>query len=271
MLGPTLEFLVAPAKLGPARTLSHGAVQWASRAARANLPALADDSHSNLGWSHEHGALLSQFLDGEGQVGFSFASGALLWLQAGQVTQSQRVTELDDAELGEVCDSWLTGAGLERASQAEMPYQLKPVRYRDLQTEENLRALETLGAWFAATQRALESLISECGAGAVSAPAPRCWPHHFDLATLLALEEGDLAHARSVGIGLSPGDAVFDEPYLYCNPWPVPGELPAAPDGLFWHTEGFTSLVCPVSRLTSAEQLTPRTREAFDTVSASLK
>ncbi|MEM9317027.1 MAG: hypothetical protein AAGA95_20650 [Pseudomonadota bacterium] len=269
-MSQTLELLVAPGKLETARRLSHAAVQWASRAARANLPALPDDSHSNLGWSHGHTALLSHRLDGDHQLGFSFTEASLLWLQTGEVTRSQPVADLDDAGLGTICDSWLNSAGLRSATQAVMPYELEAVTYRPLRSGEQRRALETLGAWFATTHNTLESLIAEFGDGAPGALTPRCWPHHFDLATLFALEKGDPEHARSVGVGLSPGDAAYEEPYLYCSPWPVAEELPPAPDEFHWHTDGFTSLVCPMSRLGSAEQLAPHAREAFVTVYTSL-
>ncbi|MEO1082005.1 MAG: hypothetical protein AAFY29_20780 [Pseudomonadota bacterium] len=269
-MSQTPSRLLAPAKLEEARRLSHAAIQWASRAARANLPALADDSHSNLGWSHVHTALLSHRLDGDHQLGFSFAHASLLWVRAGEVSRSQPVSDLGDAALGAVCDSWLNSAGLQSATPAPMPYQLDAVHYRPFQDREQRHALETLGVWFAAAHSALETLIAEFGDGAPGTLAPRCWPHHFDLATLFALEEGDPEHARSVGVGLSPGDAAYQEPYLYCSPWPVAEELPPSPAEFHWHTDGFTSLVCPVSRLGSAEQLAPHVREAFVTVYASL-
>ena len=91
--------------------------------------------------------------------------------------------------------------------------------------------------------------MSEFGARAVAAPTVRCWPHHFDLATLFALEAGDPETARSVGVGLSPGDGSYAEPYFYCTPWPAPENLPEPPGPLHWHTQGFTSLVCPASRV----------------------
>jgi hypothetical protein len=100
----------------------------------------------------------------------------------------------------------------------------------------------------------------------------RCWPHHYDIATLFALDDGDPETARSVGIGLSPGDSAYAEPYLYCNPWPVPdGALPTAPGPLRWHTEGFTSLVCPASRMGSEQNLSALTESAFSAVMGVLR
>jgi hypothetical protein len=47
-----------PEKLAPARELAHYAVQWTTRAARANLPAVPDDSHSALAWDSPREALV---------------------------------------------------------------------------------------------------------------------------------------------------------------------------------------------------------------------
>jgi hypothetical protein len=48
-----------------------------------------------------------------------------------------------------------------------------------------------------------------------------CWPHHFDIATLIEVEpprEG--RPGRTLGAGLSPGDLGIDEPYFYVSHWP---------------------------------------------------
>ena len=47
----------------------------------------------------------------------------------------------------------------------------------------------------------------------------RCWPHHFDIATLLNIGQENL---QSIGIGLSPGDSNNREPYFYVTMWPYP-------------------------------------------------
>jgi hypothetical protein len=81
----------------------------------------------------------------------------------------------------------------------------------------------------------------------------RCWPHHFDLATLMLLDpEADPETARSIGVGLSPGDAERPEPYFYVLPWPRPtGELPAL-DGGAWNTEGWLGAVLESADFTAA-------------------
>jgi hypothetical protein len=81
----------------------------------------------------------------------------------------------------------------------------------------------------------------------------RCWPHHFDLATLMLLDpEADPETARSIGVGLSPGDSARPEPYFYVLPWPRPtGDLPAL-DGGAWNTEGWLGAVLESADFTAA-------------------
>ena len=242
-------FAVPPAELVGVRQLSHAAIQWPSRAARANLAAKADDSHSNLGWDEGSFGLLSHPLDDVQrlQLGFSFRSLALLWLDSGAVKHSLPLQDSDEALARDWCDQHLAAAGLQGTDRAQMPYELPAVDYGAF--DGSSAELETLGAWFSRAQAALEGLVSSFGGKAIIPPQVRCWPHHFDLATLFVLEEGDPETARSVGIGLSPGDGSYAEPYFYCTPWPAPATLPPAPEPMHWHTEGFTSLVCEAHTL----------------------
>jgi len=136
-----------------------------------------------------------------------------------------------------------------------MPYDLPPVDYADLASTKSAAALQTLGAWYSQAQVVLDYLVAEFGAMAVTQPTVRCWPHHYDLATLFVLEEGDPETVRSIGLGLSPGDESYAEPYFYCTPWPPPNALPEPPAPLCWHTKAFTSLVCPASRIDQQSDL----------------
>ena len=198
---------------------------------------------------------MSRPLDAGGrfQLGFGFAPAALISLVDDSVAASLALESADEAAARVWCDARLADAGLETTARAEMPYELPAVSYTGF--AGSAAALETLGAWYACAQNVLEGLVAEFGAMAVSEPAIRCWPHHFDLATLFMLDEGDPETARSIGVGLSPGDDSSAEPYFYCTPWPTPEDLPAPPVPLGWHTEGFTSLVCAASRIDAGTDL----------------
>lgn len=245
------RFSAAPETLVNARLLSHTLVQWPSLAARANLPARADDSHSALHYSREHHALLCQPLgdDGQYQLGFDFTGCEMLWVIDGQADRTLAIRGLNDAQIGHWCEDHLANHGLKPAAAAEMPYELEPQDLTQLMSEDRASEVACLGAWFAWMHEGLEQLGARHGPSAVIPPSVRCWPHHFDIATLFTLDEGDTDSARSVGTGLSPGDDSYAQPYLYCTPWPAPAALTAAPGPWDWNTEEFTALVCPVSRV----------------------
>lgn len=114
-------------------------------------------------------------------------------------------------------------------------------------------AFAELGRYFANAYLLLEHAVAPLpGAAPV-----RVWPHHFDMAALIALgaaEEG--GDERSIGVGLMPGDGADGEPYLYVNLWPHPDlvtdELPAPPAGAHWNTDGWLGLVLPAAQLVAA-------------------
>lgn len=99
-----------------------------------------------------------------------------------------------------------------------------------------------LERYFGGASRLLEGIAAR----RPEASEVRCWPHHFDVATLLELDRpGGSETARSIGVGLSPGDSSYSEPYFYVTPWPYPEEadLPRLPAGGFWHREGWLGAV----------------------------
>src|SRR5260221_14637552 len=51
--------------------------------------------------------------------------------------------------------------------------------------------------------------------------------------------------ARSIGIGVSPGDEFYDQPYVYISPSPQlnTAQLPDLPAPGHWHTQGFVGAV----------------------------
>src|SRR5258708_33243797 len=55
-----------PVALVEVRSLAHHAAQWAAKAARANLSAASDDSHSAFIWDTLHAALVTQVLPAKG-------------------------------------------------------------------------------------------------------------------------------------------------------------------------------------------------------------
>lgn len=246
-------FRVQPTGLKPARMLCHDVCQWISKAARANLEAKSDDSHSNLGWDSNNSTLVSQVLneDLQLQLGYRFNEPALLMLESGNIVDATNVNSR------ETVAAWVTerlaGHSLKPVADIQLPHTLDdPVDYRDF--DGLVDEIAVLGDWFSVAHDALAATtatLTDISPG----PSPvHCWPHHFDIATLISFDSGDPETARSIGLGMSPGDGSYSEPYLYCSPYPILENLPAAPAPLQWHTQGFTSSVCTATALNNSQR-----------------
>src|ERR1700742_535747 len=117
---------IAPTKLVEARLQAHHAVQWATRAACANLPAMPGDTQTNLGWDHAHGALVSHELplknDAPLRVGLVVASLTLIVLQGETIADRFALAGETHAEAGAWLDRIARDAGLALPGGTTLPY-----------------------------------------------------------------------------------------------------------------------------------------------------
>ncbi|MBW2231800.1 MAG: hypothetical protein JRH17_15545 [Deltaproteobacteria bacterium] len=245
---------VAPTQLVDARLQLHHAAQVVASAGVTFLEPAPDDSHPNLGWVEPLGALMGHCLPGaDAQVGLRVADLSLLLVnQSGAVSDEFALdgTKLDDgyawlAEATARAGAELPSAGITRAAY-EIPNH--PTGRGEAFSCKSQQAFAELARWFANGHHALVELATRVpGASDV-----RCWPHHFDLGSLAVLAtEPDGSLAKSIGLGLSPGDDSYAEPYWYVSPWPYPepNALPSLVRGGHWHTEGYTSAILTGSEL----------------------
>ncbi len=239
-----------PTALVRARQLAHHAAQWPSRAARANLPAAADDSHSSLAWDGATNALLSQPLPAPGaeaRIGLRIASLELIVVRGGVALDTYALEGRTDTMIGVWFDSALRALGLKPASDFALPYGVPhhPAGKRPYGRGGESAALEELARWFQAAGDVLAE-VKVNYAALHPGPGPvLCWPHHFDIATVVSLEEGPPEGAKAIGIGVSPGDEFYPQPYVYVSPSPHfdTAGLPDAPPPGHWHTQGFVAAV----------------------------
>lgn len=237
-----------PSALAGARKLAHHAAQWPTRAARANLRALPDDSHSAYAWEASHAALVTHGLPAKGgdvRVGIRIPRLEMIITRGNNVLDAFQFDGKTDAQAGTWIDSKLRALGLKLASDVRLPYDLPdhPTGGKPHQLAMLGRELGELARWFGGSADVLEEFAAKL-TGPRASPVT-CWPHHFDIATLVSLEEGHAANARTIGVGVSPGDQYYAQPYVYVSPWPrFDGEkLPDAPPPGHWHTEGFFGAV----------------------------
>jgi len=249
-------------KLSDARLQLHYAAQFATAAGISFLPPEPDDSHSNLEWLPEYAGLFSRLIPAKKpfRVGVRFAELALLVVPEPRTTIAE--SRLNRCTIAETTD-WLRsqiesqGADPERYTlrrHYEIPYH--PLASGSAFDTSERAQFEEMSKWFSNGAVILSDLVrSTSGASEV-----RCWPHHFDISTLI-----ELSPDRAIGVGLEPGDTDYSEPYFYVNmsPKPTAAEVrsrPLAGNGT-WHTNGWIGAILPGSRLGAPATQEPQVRE----------
>lgn len=252
---------VAPGNLAGARAMAHRAAQLPTKAARANLPAEDDDSHSNLGFDRESGGFVSQpiaMVDGQRTVALGLAPLALCVLKDGSTEASISLGGMRVSEAETWLDKTLAANGLKPASTVTLPYEL-PDDVAAFDRFAEVDGAATLAAWFDLAAILLTRFADDQRSVSPGPSPVRCWPHHFDMATYVSLETGDPETARGIGVGMSPGDGSYDQPYFYINPWPhldPEGLPPLEPPG-HWHTEGFVGAIATGSDVLMLDAIEP--------------
>ncbi len=250
---------VEPQDLKQARLNLHFGAQIASGVGRTLLPQQDDDRHTSLVWSHSLGCLVGQPILGPRpfRAAVDFKRFRLLLLDLDDHVLFESVFA---GKTAEQAYSWLAGAITSRLGQSFDGFQ--PLHY-DMPDHpdgdsatfsfEPAAPFAELKLWYANAAAVLEDVRREHASSPVC-----CWPHHFDIATLI-----DVGAGKTIGVGLSPGDATYEEPYWYVGPWPHPE--PAAWPELAgrgrWHTDGFVAAVLPAEDFVGENDQPKRLRE----------
>lgn len=259
---------IEPRCLGDARLQCHHAAQIVSSAGVTYLPAAADDSHTNMGWRDDLGALAGRVVNPGRplQAALRFSDLTLLLLDDSGEVSLERA--LDGRTLDGGYD-WLARAidshiGHPPAKALTRPvYEMPPhpaasgARF----TTVDGAAFEELSRWYSNAHGLLEQFRGKTP----RASEVRCWPHHFDIAALIEMDKGAAGeNPRTIGVGLSPGDGSYGEPYFYVSPYPYPeNPKPAGLEsGGTWHTEGWFGAVLIGSKLAATASADEQRRRA---------
>jgi hypothetical protein len=242
---------VAPDQLSEVRLQLHWAAQLLSAPGTSLLPAREDYSHTNLGWDSALSVLSGRNVGPRAsRAGLVFEALELTLIEARRERASIRLA-------GRTMQQGLAWLGAElagaEAARLALPGHEMPshgVGDGGVFSEAGAGSRAELATWFSNAFGVIRDAVAdEAGASAV-----RCWPHHFDVASLVRLDTGGSANeARSIRVGFSPGDSSYDQPYFYVTPWPYPDSvaLPPLPSGASWHTEGWTGAVLTAERVLS--------------------
>ena len=257
------------ARLSDARLQAHYAAQWLARVARAYVPPQPDDGHTSLIWDRAIEGFKTQ----------PFKTGMRLSLQVSILTldltdgggpataQSIFLSGRTDPEVRKWLGDHLGKLNVDPGDlDASSPYKIpahaiaKGAPYDAVASAD---ALAELAVWFANAEILLSQIQRQLMGRKLMASPVCCWPHHFDLATLTTLPKHAADATGYVGIGLSPGDNYYDEPYFYVSvyPKPDPKMLPTLPMFGHWHTHEFMAAIVPAHKILSARDQKTETEE----------
>lgn len=209
-------FQLDPHSLTDARVQLHWVAQLLAAAADAKLAKLPDDSQSNLAWDETNRAIVAR---------------TDIRLEIPEMTIRSSTGEpfpLIGKTLSAGRD-WLSeqvGAELVMR-QYEMPNHAVA---EDVPFNAPRESLTEIASWFSFASQAMEKIGNN-----------RVWPHHFDLGWLIEINGPE----TSIGGGMSPGDAHFDQPYFYVNAYGMdkPDEFPTLDKGGHWAKDRFGAVM----------------------------
>ncbi len=247
----------APETLVDARLQLHHAAQMVASVGFTFVDPEPDFSHTNMEWFANLGALASNPASGDKpfRAALRFSDLALLLLDRDRAVVDELPLDKRTIDQGY---QWLaasiesiTGDPLAKPlfrPEHELPSHA--VAQGGRFSRGAAQPYQELARWYADA----DLLLRKVRADTRGASPVRCWPHHFDIATLIEVERGpDGAATKTIGVGMTPGDEYYAEPYWYVTPWPRPegSQLPALAGNGQWRTEDWFGAVLPASRLLS--------------------
>ncbi len=248
----------SPTTLTDVRLQLHWAAQLIASVGYTCIPLLPDDSQSNMGWNEKRESLVGHPVPAQ----TPFTVGLCLEALAVEFAHVRDGVVADYPLDGKTLDQAYTWLGERIADTtngelaqplARPPYEIPPHSVgRGSAFSLDRAASAELARWYANANEVLRALIADQPNGS----PVRCWPHHFDIGALIVLDpDEDPESARSIGLGMTPGDDNYAEPYYYVNPYPRPidAKLPRLSDGGHWHTEGWTGAILPATALVEAQ------------------
>jgi len=238
--------------LRDARLQLHHAAQLAPASGISYLRAEADDSHTNLEWIASLAVLASRELPTKPAVRVAIRPRDLtvMLLEGGAQVASLALHSVTIERAGRWLSEALAEHGLDPRRftlKRHFVIPTHPVGDGAPFDTSTTQPFAEIARWFANADEVLRSLAAEID----GATPVRCWPHHFDIATLIALPPAAGTASRAIGVGLEPGDRYYEQPYWYVNPQPQPAAkgLPTLEGGGHWHTEDWIGAVLPGDRL----------------------
>ena len=247
----------APKDLVEARLELHYAAQLLGIAiGRSLLVQQDDDSNTAMTW--EDGCWWSGCIPGKENLR-AFLYPTLLTLGLGEQRISLVGKTLQDGLdwLRQQLDAHgVDGSKASLDAHYDMPDH--PVAHGAAFDAKHEAGFEQLGMWFDGAN----ALLHEVEGGYPNASVVLTWPHHFDMGLVIPLGPDDQDRKRVIGVGMSPGDGYYAEPYFYVTPWPAPKEDPPPPPIGFWkHKDFFGAILTGTDLLAGGKRRMPHAKD----------
>lgn len=249
---------LTPSEVADAALEMHWAVQLVASVGQTFAEPADDDSHRAMSWHRELRAFVSAPVAGAYplRVGLRPADLALVILDR----TDEAIAELPLP--GQSLDEGYEWIGLAMATYfGGAPPTVERPEYEmpEHPVQNGARfstAYEKERTVLSAVYDAAADMLTDISADDPSVSEVRCWPHHFDIATLRTEARGDDGKAtKTIGVGMAPSGGGCALWYWYVSPWPHPDageELPALDSG-HWHSDGWTGAVLTGETIVAAD------------------
>lgn len=250
-------------QLADARIQLHYAIQPLAATSLSLVKEQTDFSHMALQWD-DHLGFITQAISSLKSYRIALDPVTLTLEVLGDRNQVVSIFTLGDRTLSEAFD-WIRSVikGLGGAAELITPISYPPDDFPDSDLARSATfscqfPTSSLVDYYASANQVLQALTQS---EPLASPV-RIWPHHFDIATLISIPSGINGEEKTIGVGLSPGDSSYDQPYWYVTPYPYPeniNNLPVLDGNGTWHTSHWVGAVLTASQFgeptTSIEQV----------------
>lgn len=227
----------------------HRASQWLAKAGKFLLKQKPDDSNTNLGWDESKNHVTGRRLKDNKKMRLHLDLNDFslnVYNEEEERSGKFPLNGKNDVQ----AKAWLQEIGSDfgikkkvwgKDLHYELPYSNDETTY-NVNEKEGKQLAEILSA----AKGIISSQVERIG----DASEIRIWPHHFDIAALVAQRFEDETLVASVGVGLAIPDGMIDGLYIYVSPWKKSGikvvDAPDLPEPARWITDGWLGAATPL-------------------------
>ncbi|MEH2236051.1 MAG: hypothetical protein V7K30_07280 [Nostoc sp.] len=273
----TITGKINPQELTQSRLQLHYAVQYIAITGAALVEPLPDDSHTSMVWNPVLEAFVGSTIQAVQPFQIALKPVSLTLILIDHENNTIASLPLHGKTMLEGLD-WLQqeisklGADASKIVLSNYPpddFPDHPLAHGAFFDASQELALRELTDYYISAHRLLQTIVTTNE----NASAIYIWPHNFDIATVITLPGSKNGNPSTVGVGLSPGDTSYQEPYWYVSPSPYPdtANLPTLEGQAFWHTQHWVGAVLRASQFTENPNAQTRQQQVATFLDSAVK